>query len=101
MTRAEFAGSDIVAHALNLLETSKLERIVILGRRGPHQIAMTPKELGELGHLAQSSPVVDPADFGSVVGAPRSFASFDRIGKIVWNAVVAIGPSSSTRWPRS
>ena len=25
--------------------------ITILGRRGPHQIAMTPKELGELGHL--------------------------------------------------
>jgi ferredoxin--NADP+ reductase len=61
-TRDEFAGSDIVAHALNLLETSKLERIVILGRRGPHQIAMTPKELGELGHLTRACPRVDPAD---------------------------------------
>ena len=61
-TRAEFAGSDIVAHALDLLDTSRIERVVILGRRGPHQIAMTPKELGELAHLARACPRVDPAD---------------------------------------
>jgi adrenodoxin-NADP+ reductase len=61
-TRAEFAGSDIVAHALDLLDASRLERIIILGRRGPHQIAMTPKELGELGHLDRACPRVDPAD---------------------------------------
>src|SRR3546814_13266156 len=35
---------------------------LILGRRGPHQIAMTPKELGELGHLERARPRVDPAD---------------------------------------
>jgi ferredoxin--NADP+ reductase len=48
-TRAEFAGSDIVGHAIDALDRSRIERIVILGRRGPHQIMMTPKELGELG----------------------------------------------------
>ncbi len=61
-THAEFAGSDIVAHALDRLDGSHLARITILGRRGPHQIAMTPKELGELGHLARARPTVDPAD---------------------------------------
>jgi adrenodoxin-NADP+ reductase len=61
-TRAEFAGSDIVGHALDRLDTSRLTRITVLGRRGPHQIAMTPKELGELGHLTRARPVVDPAD---------------------------------------
>jgi NADPH-dependent glutamate synthase beta subunit-like oxidoreductase len=61
-TRAEFAGSDIVAHALDVLEGAGTETITILGRRGPHQIAMTPKELGELGHLARATPVVDRAD---------------------------------------
>jgi NADPH-dependent glutamate synthase beta subunit-like oxidoreductase len=61
-TRAEFDGSDIVGHALDRLEGSKIERIIILGRRGPHQIAMTPKELGELAHLARACPRVDPAD---------------------------------------
>lgn len=61
-TRAEFAGSDIVGHALDRLEGSRLNHIVILGRRGPHQIAMTPKELGELAHLERACPRVDPVD---------------------------------------
>lgn len=61
-TRAEFDGSDIVRHAIDILDTSKLEHIVILGRRGPHQIAMTPKELGELAHLERACPRVDAAD---------------------------------------
>ena len=61
-TREEFAGADIVAHALDALDHSGIKRISILGRRGPHQIAMTPKELGELGHLARATPFVDPTD---------------------------------------
>jgi ferredoxin--NADP+ reductase len=62
-TRGEFEGSDIVGHALDALDRSGIRTITILGRRGPHQIAMTPKELGELGHLAEAAPDVDPADF--------------------------------------
>jgi ferredoxin--NADP+ reductase len=61
-TPGEFAGSDIVAHAREQLAASAVRHIHILGRRGPHQIAMTPKELGELGHLERASPRVDPAD---------------------------------------
>ncbi len=61
-TRGEFAGSDIAAHALDALDGSGIVRISVLGRRGPHQIAMTPKELGELGHLARAQPFVDPED---------------------------------------
>ena len=61
-TEAEFAGSDIVGHALGALKESNIERIVILGRRGPHQIMMTPKELGELGELERAAPDVDPRD---------------------------------------
>ena len=62
----EFAGSDIVAHALDLLAASSLRRVTILGRRGPHQIAMTPKELGELAHLERACPRVDAADLPPV-----------------------------------
>ena len=65
-TRAEFDGSDIAAHALDALERSAISTIHVLGRRGPHQIAMTPKELGELGHLADAAPRLDPADFPPV-----------------------------------
>lgn len=65
-TRTEFEGSDIAAHALEALERSSIATIHVLGRRGPHQIAMTPKELGELGHLSAAAPKVDLADFPPV-----------------------------------
>ncbi|WP_308515602.1 FAD-dependent oxidoreductase [Sphingomonas flavescens] len=62
-TRGEFEGSDIVGHALDALEKSAIRTVTLLGRRGPHQIAMTPKELGELGHLEAALPIIEPADF--------------------------------------
>jgi len=62
----EFEGSDIVGHALEALEKGSVETVTILGRRGPHQISMTPKELGELGHLEIATPVVDATDFPPV-----------------------------------
>jgi ferredoxin--NADP+ reductase len=65
-TRHEFEGSDIVGHALGALDSSAIRTITILARRGPHQIAMTPKELGELGHLEDAVPTVDTADFPPV-----------------------------------
>ena len=61
--RHEFEGSDIVGHALDALERSTISTITILGRRGPHQIAMTPKELGELAHLEAAVPLIELGDF--------------------------------------
>jgi ferredoxin--NADP+ reductase len=65
-TPEEFAGSDIVAHAREALAQSHVRHITLLGRRGPHQIAMTPKELGELGKLERAAPRVDPTDLPEV-----------------------------------
>ena len=65
-TRGEFEGSDIVGHALEALEGSSVRTITLVGRRGPHQIAMTPKELGELAHLEAAAPEVEVGDFPGV-----------------------------------
>ena len=65
-TQAELEASDIVAHAYRALAGSKIARICILGRRGPHAIAMTPKELGELGALERARPVVRQSDLPDV-----------------------------------
>jgi NADPH-dependent glutamate synthase beta subunit-like oxidoreductase len=62
-SRGELEGGDIVNHALDSLEASPIRTVTILGRRGPLQISMTPKELGELGRLEAATPVVDPVDF--------------------------------------
>lgn len=61
-TEEEFSGSDIVGHALDALRGSGIEKVTIVARRGPHQVAMTPKELGELAHLSRATPRVDPED---------------------------------------
>jgi len=94
-SEAEFAGSDIAAHALKALGGSAIRTITILGRRGPHQIAMTPKELGELSHLARAAPHVDAGDLPPIasddaldpgqrksVAHLRDFAANDRPGQI-------------------
>lgn len=65
-TRAEFAGSDIADHALEALDDASISHVTLLGRRGPVQIGMTPKELGELENLERAQPVVSADDFPPV-----------------------------------
>ena len=62
-TDAELQASDIVNHALQPLAQSRVRRIHVLGRRGPHQASFTLKEVGELGELARATPVVRAEDF--------------------------------------
>lgn len=65
-TPGEFAGSDIARHALDALAQSSVKHITIIGRRGPHQIAMTPKELEELESLERADVQVSVSDFPPV-----------------------------------
>jgi len=58
----ELRHTDITAHALERLATSKIKEIHLVGRRGPAQAKFTTKEFRELGVLADCDPVVDPAD---------------------------------------
>ena len=62
LTHAELAKTDIADHALEALSESRIEEIVVLGRRGPAQAAYTNPELRELGELAAADVIVDPAD---------------------------------------
>ena len=47
----ELERTDIADHALEALRESRVEEVVVLGRRGPAQAAFTSAELRELGHL--------------------------------------------------
>ena len=92
----EFEGSDIVGHALEALEKASIETVTILGRRGPHQISMTPKELGELGHLEASTPAVDAADFPPVE-ADEALEPGQRKSITILRDFASSGPDSSKR----
>jgi ferredoxin--NADP+ reductase len=90
----EFEGSDIVGHALEALDRSAVGTVTILGRRGPHQISMTPKELGELGHLEAATPVVDISDFPPVE-ADAALEPGHRKSITILREFAAAGPDAS------
>jgi ferredoxin--NADP+ reductase len=58
----ELARTDVADHALEALRESRVEEVVVLGRRGPAQAAFTSSELRELGHMDGVGLVVDRAD---------------------------------------
>ncbi len=58
----ELRQTDIADHAIEVLETSTVEEIVILGRRGPAQAAYTNPEIREMGELEAADVIVDPAE---------------------------------------
>jgi ferredoxin--NADP+ reductase len=92
--RGEFEGADIVGHALDALDRSTIRTVTILGRRGPLQMSMTPKELGEFGHLEIASPVVDPADFPPVE-ADEALEPGQRKSVSILREFAANGPDQS------
>jgi ferredoxin/flavodoxin---NADP+ reductase len=51
LSPAELERTDIADHALEALRASRVEEVVVLGRRGPAQAAFTSAELRELGRL--------------------------------------------------
>jgi len=93
-TRGELEGGDIANHALEALEASPIRTITILGRRGPLQISMTPKELGELGHIEAATPVVEAADFPGVE-ADGALEPGQRKSVSILRDYAASGPDSS------
>ena len=62
LTRDELARTDVADHALEVLADSRIEEIVVLGRRGPAQAAFTNPELLELGEMTDADVLVDPRD---------------------------------------
>jgi ferredoxin--NADP+ reductase len=62
LSAEELAPTDTTDAAIDAIAGSGLSEIVMLGRRGPAQAAFTNPELKELGGLAGTDLVVDPAD---------------------------------------
>jgi ferredoxin--NADP+ reductase len=58
----ELERTDVADHALEALRESRIEEVVVMGRRGPAQAAFTSAELRELGHLDGVDIRVDPGD---------------------------------------
>ena len=62
LSARELERTDIADHALEALRESRIEEVIVLGRRGPAQAAFTSAELRELGHLDGVDLRVEPGD---------------------------------------
>jgi ferredoxin--NADP+ reductase len=58
----ELERTDVADHALEALRQSRVEEVVVLGRRGPAQAAFTSAELRELGRVEGADVRVDPGE---------------------------------------
>src|SRR3954470_21577727 len=58
----ELSRTDVADHALDALRRSRVEEVLVLGRRGPAQVAFTSAELRELGNLEGVDIQVSPDD---------------------------------------
>ncbi|HLY85312.1 MAG TPA: FAD-dependent oxidoreductase [Gaiellaceae bacterium] len=62
LTHDELAPTDATDVSIAAIESSPIREIVLVGRRGPAQAALTTPELQEMGELAGADVVVDAAD---------------------------------------
>jgi ferredoxin--NADP+ reductase len=74
---AELDPTDMPQHVLDALAAAPVERVTVLGRRGPAQASFTTQELRELGHLSEAVVLVDPADLAPDPGTD-ALAAADR-----------------------
>jgi ferredoxin--NADP+ reductase len=74
---AELAPTDTADHALAVLADSRVEEVIVVGRRGPAQAAFTNPELLELGELADADVIVDEAELERALAVPDADAEAD------------------------
>ncbi len=77
-TPAELESTDMPQHVLDALAAAPVERVTVLGRRGPAQATFTTQELRELGELAEADVLVDPAHLELDAAAEERVAA-DRV----------------------
>lgn len=62
LSHRELSVTDTADHALEALERSSINEVVVVGRRGPAQAAFTNPELLELGEMDEVDVIVDPEE---------------------------------------
>lgn len=60
--RDELRSTDAPEHVLTAFDSSRVEEVHLLVRRGPGQTRFTTRELRELGELQEADVLVDPAE---------------------------------------
>jgi ferredoxin/flavodoxin---NADP+ reductase len=70
LSKEELVCTDTADHAIEVLDESEIEEIVLVGRRGPAQAVFTNPELLELGELKDADVVVDADELERALRVP-------------------------------
>ncbi|MFG3618586.1 FAD-dependent oxidoreductase [Nocardia sp. NPDC047654] len=65
MTPEDLAATDIAEYALEALAHSRIEEVVVLGRRGPRDAAFSVGEFHALGHLTGVDVIIEGGDLAA------------------------------------
>lgn len=79
----ELEKTDIADHALNALRKSKIEDVVILGRRSCANAAFNNPELEELAHLDDVNVTIDDPNFETILSAHMDKLNWENRRKVV------------------
>ncbi|HEY1449310.1 MAG TPA: FAD-dependent oxidoreductase [Solirubrobacteraceae bacterium] len=77
----ELAPTDTADHALEVLARSRVQEVVVVGRRGPAQAAFTNPELLELGELSDADVVVDAGELERALAVHDEAAAQDQTSR--------------------
>jgi ferredoxin--NADP+ reductase len=97
LSPGELERTDVADHALEALRRSRIEEVVVLGRRGPAQAAFTSAELRELGRLDGVDIRLDP---GEVELDPASYRWLAEEGTFTARKNVELLREFAARAPR-
>ena len=73
--------TDITEYSLEALRHSKIKRVVLVGRRGPLQVAFTIKELREMIKLPDTRPILHQPDYEGLDQLVKGEYILDRMNK--------------------
>jgi ferredoxin--NADP+ reductase len=77
LDHSELAPTDTADHALEVLRESRVNEVIVCGRRGPAQAAFTNPELLELGELADADVIVNREEFERALALHDAHAEED------------------------
>jgi ferredoxin--NADP+ reductase len=81
LSAEELAPTDTADHALEVLARSRVQEVVVVGRRGPAQAAFTNPELLELGELADADVIVDKDELERALAVHDEAAEEDKTAR--------------------
>ncbi|KAK7004906.1 hypothetical protein BgiMline_006451 [Biomphalaria glabrata] len=94
--------TDITEHSLEILRKSRIQKVYIVGRRGPLQVAFTIKELREMINLPNTRTIIQPSDVEGLdkiiqdIPRPRR-----RLTELMFKSAVAPSPEMAQLWAQA